>query len=101
MASRCRPRSGISQKAGNCSGESADPRAALTPERRVGGDQATPARQKADWKLPKRLLIGRSVGTMPAAVHDWAVGETPNSSTRLRIAFSAAASRSSEGPPSP
>ncbi len=55
------------------------------------------ARLNADRKLPKRRRIVRSIGTISAAVHESAVGNTPNSATKLRTASRARASRSSEG----
>ena len=47
----------------------------------------------ADRKLPKRRRIVRSVGTMPAAVHESAIGNRPNSDRKLRTACRATASR--------
>ena len=31
----------------------------------------------AAWKLPNRRLMVFSLGVIPAAVHDWAVGASP------------------------
>jgi hypothetical protein len=51
---------------------------------------------KADRKLPKRRIV-RSVGTIPVAVQESAVGRVPYSATKFLIAFRAAPLRVSEG----